>query len=89
MNRISNGDSLVIILCKTLMLPLLYGAKARTLLSPDAAVLSIRKSFCPVRVGYDFRIRSNKELYKLFNDMDAIQCTNIQRQQWLRHVVRM
>ena len=34
-----------------------------------------------IRVGGDYRIRTNRELYELFND--------IQRLRWLGHVVRM
>ena len=33
----------------------------------------------PVRVGDDFRIRFNSELYELLNDMDVVQRINIQR----------
>ena len=73
---------------KTLILPvLLYGAEAWTLLSTDAAALRVferkvlRKIFGAVRVGDDFRIRFNSELYELLNDMDVVR--------WLGHVVRM
>ena len=75
---------------------LLYGAEAWTLLSTDAAALRVferkvlRKIFGPVRVGDDFRIRFNSELYELLNDnMDVVQRINIQRLRWLGHVVRM
>ena len=57
---------------------LLYGAEAWTLLSTDAAALRIfkrkvlRKIFGPVRVGDDFRIRFNSELYELLNGMDVV-----------------
>ena len=74
---------------------LLYGAEAWTLLSPDAAALRVferkvlRKIFCPVRVGNDFRIRFNSVLYELLNDIDVVQRINIQRLRWLGHVVRM
>ena len=57
---------------------LLYGAEAWTLLSTDAAALRIferkvlRKIFGPVRVGDDFRIRSNRELYELLNDIGVL-----------------
>ena len=83
-------------LYKTLILPvLLYGAVAWTVLSTDAAALRVferkvlRKIFGPVRVGDDFRIRYNSELYELLNDMDVVQRINIQRLRWLGHVVRM
>ena len=74
---------------------LLYGAEAWTLLSTDATALRIferkvlRKIFGPVRVGDDFRIRFNSELYELPNDMDVVQRINIQRLRWLGHVVRL
>ena len=42
-----------------------------------------------MRVGDDFRIRFNCELYELLNDMDVVQRINIQRLRWLGHVVRM
>ena len=74
---------------------LLYGAEVCTLLSTDAAALrvferkALRKTFGPVRVGDDFRIRFNSELYELLNDMDVVQRINIQRLRWLGRVVRM
>ena len=74
---------------------LLYGAETWTLLSTDAAALGVcerkvlRKMFDPVRVGDDFRIRFNSELYELLNDMDVVQRINIQRLLWLGHVFRM
>ena len=57
---------------------LLYGAKAWTLSSIDAASLGLfeRKVllniFGKVRVGDDYSIRTNRELYELFNDMDVL-----------------
>ena len=64
---------------------LLNGAETWTLLSTDAATLTVFerkvlfKIFDPVRVGDNFRIRSYSELYELF----------IRRLRWLGHVVRM
>ena len=55
------------------------------LLSADVAALRVferkvlRKIFGPIRVGNDFRIRFNSELYELLNDMDVVQRINIQR----------
>ena len=73
-----------IILYKTLiLLELIYGAEAWTLLSTDVAALRIferkvlRKIFGPVRVGDYFRIRYNSELYELLNDMDVVLRSNI------------
>ena len=74
---------------------LLYGSEAWTLLRTDAAALRVfegkvlRKIIGPVRIGDDFRIRFNSELYELLNDMDVVQLINIQRLCWLGHVVRM
>ena len=42
-----------------------------------------------MRVGDDFRIRFNSELYKLLNVVDVVQRINIQQLCWLGHVVRM
>ena len=65
-----------LILYKTLIIPvLLYGAETWALLSTDAAALRVferkvlLKIFGPVRVGDDFCIRFNSELYELLNDM--------------------
>ena len=84
-----------LILYKPHILPvLLYGAKARTLLSIEAATLRVierkllRKTFSSVRVGNDFRIRSNSGLYELLNDIDVVQRINIQRLRWIAHAVR-
>ena len=97
--HLSNRDlscTTKLILYKTLILPvLLNGAKACTLLSTDAAALRVferkvvHKIFGPVRVGNDFRIRFNSELYELLNDIDVVQRINIQRLRWFGHVVRM
>ena len=47
------------------------------------------KIFGPVRVGDDYRIRTTRELYELFNDMDVAKRINNQRFRRLSHVVRM
>ena len=39
----------------------------------------LRKIFGSVTVGDDYRIRTNRELYELFNDMDVAKRINIQR----------
>ena len=69
-----------LMLYKTLILPvLLYGAEVWALLSTDVAARrvldrkALRKIFVPVRVGDDFRIQSNSELYELLNNMDVMQ----------------
>ena len=74
-----------LIFFKTLILPvLLCSSEAWILLSTDVAVLRVferkvlRKTFGPVRVGDDFRIRYNSKLYELLNDMDVVQRINIQ-----------
>ena len=87
-----NDKTTKLILYKTLILPVfLYGPEAWTLLSTDAAALRVfeRKIFGPVRVGDDFRIRVNSELYEHLTDMDVVQRINNQRLRWLGHVVRM
>ena len=73
-------------LYKPVILPvLLYGAEAWTLSSTDAAALGVferkvlRKIFGPVRVGDDYRIRTNRELHELFNNMDIAKRINNQR----------
>ena len=64
----------------------------RALSSNDAAALGVfarkvlRKIFCPVRVGDDYRIRTNR---KLFNHMDVAKRINNQRFRCLGHVIRM
>ena len=42
-----------------------------------------------MRVGDDFPIRSNRELSEFLNDIDVVQCVNIQRLRWLSHIVEM
>ena len=69
--------------------------EAWTLLNPDAAALRVfqrkvlRKIFGPVRVGDDFHILSNNELYVLPNDIVVVQRINIHQLLWLSQVVRM
>lgn len=48
----------------------------------------LRKIYCPIRVGDDFRIRTNRVLYNLLNELDVVKRINIQRMRWLRHYVR-
>ena len=43
----------------------------------------LRKIFGSVKVGYHYRIRTNRELYELFNDIDVANRINIQRIRWL------
>ena len=83
-------------LYKTLIIPvLLYGAEAWVVSQTDAAALGVferkvlRKIFGPVRVGDDYRIRMNHELYELYEDIDIVQRITIQRLRWLGHVFRM
>ena len=65
-----------------LILPvLLYGTEAWILLSADLAALR-NEIFSPLRVGDDFCIRSNSELYELLNDIDDVQRSNTQRVRW-------
>ena len=70
---------------KALILPvLLYVAEPWTLSSTDATALGVfeskvlRKIFGAVTVGDDYRTRTIRKLYELFNDMDAKRI-NIQR----------
>ena len=49
----------------------------------------LRMIFGPVRVGADYRIRTNRELKELFNDRDVAKRINIQRFRWLGHVIRL
>ncbi|XP_060665808.1 uncharacterized protein LOC132798106, partial [Drosophila nasuta] len=72
-----------------------FGLKAWVVSITDAAVLGVferkilRKIFGPVRIGDDFRIRMNHELYELYDDVDVVRRITIQRLRWLGHVVRM
>ena len=74
---------------------LLYGAEAWTLSNTNTAALGVfkrkvlRKIFGPVRVGDEYRIRTNRKLTELFNDMDVAKRTNMQRFRWLGHVIRI
>ena len=43
----------------------------------------------PVRVGADYRIRKNHELYSLYNDVDVVQRIKMQRMRWLGSMVRL
>ena len=50
----------------------------------------LRKIFGPVSVVDDYRIRTNRKVYELFNDMDDVaKRINIQRFRWLGHNVRI
>ena len=48
----------------------------------------LRKIFGPVRIRIDYRTRTYRELYELFN-LDVAKRINNQRFRWLCHVVRM
>ena len=49
----------------------------------------LRNIFGPVSVGDDYRIRTNRELYELFNAMHVAKRINNQRFRWFGHVVRL
>ena len=83
-------------LYKALILPMvLHGGEAWTLSNTDVAALGVferkmlRKISGPVRVGDDYHIRTNLELYELYNDMDVANRINNQRFRWVGHIVRM
>ena len=65
---------------------ILYGSEAWALLT-DAVPYSREKSFSPVRVDDDFRIRFNRELP--LDDINIVQSINIQPLRLLGHVVHM
>ena len=71
---------------------LLYGAKAWELSQNAESALSVcerktlRKIFGPLRVGKEYRIRMNHELY---DDVDAVQRIKMQQLCWMEHVARM
>lgn len=73
----------------------MYGAEAWVLDTKDAAALGVferkvlRRIFGPLRVGDDYRIRTNRELYELYEDVDIVKRITTQRLRWLGHVVRM
>ena len=50
---------------------------------------TLLKIFCSVRIGEDYRIRMNHELYELYADIDIVKRITIHRLPWLGHVVRM
>ena len=54
----------------------------------SSSLESIREK-SPVRVGDDFRIRYNSDLYELLYDIDVMRRINIQRLLCLGHVVCM
>ncbi|XP_060665609.1 uncharacterized protein LOC132797867 [Drosophila nasuta] len=72
-----------------------YGAEAWIVSMTDAVAFKVferkilRKIFGPVRIGDDFRIRMNHELYELYDDVDVVRRITIQRLRWLGHVMRM
>ena len=70
---------------------LIYGAEAWTLSAALAAFERkvLRMIFGPVRVGDDYFIRTKRELYELFNDMDFAKRINILRFRWLGPIIRM
>lgn len=69
--------------------------KHGTLLRSHAVALEIfertilRKIFSPVCVSDNFSSRTNKELLDIQNDLNVVQCINIQCLSWLGHIVRM
>ena len=42
-----------------------------------------------MRIGDDFRIQPNSELYELLNNIDVVQRIKIQRLRWLSDIVRI
>ena len=45
----------------------------------EMSSLRLRKIFGPVRVGDDYRIRTNRQLYELFNGVDVAKRISTQR----------
>ena len=68
---------------------LLYRAEGCTPLGTNATLREKSKIFGLVRIGNDFRIQFNSELYELLNAIDFVQRINIQRLRWLGHIVHM
>lgn len=81
---------------KTLIRPVLvYGCEAWTLAKNQAKNLDLferkilRRIIGPVKEEGRWRIRYNKELYKLYKDVPISNWVRLKRLEWAGHVVRM
>ena len=81
---------------KTIIKPVVvYGSEAWTLSERVIAMLNtwerkiLRKIYGPIFDQGTWRIRTNAELYLLYNDNDIVTDIKLRRLEWLGHVLRM
>jgi hypothetical protein len=85
-----------VIIYKTLIKPvLMYGAEAWVLSKVDEAHFRVferkilRRIYGPLCEGATWRSRYNKELYRLYDEIDLVTAIRISRLRWAGHIVRM
>ena len=90
------SNKIKIRLYKTIIKPIVvYGSESWTLTEKAIARVStwerkiLRKIYGPTRENGVWRIRSNRELQALYNDIDIIADIKARRVEWLGHVYRM
>jgi len=83
------------LLYKTLITPVLtYGAETWALSKQDEYLLSIferkilRRIYGPVIDMGEWRIRTNRELYQLYDEKDIVKLCKLSRMRWAGHVMR-
>ena len=73
---------------------MLYGSETWNTTQADEEALAVferrvlRTIFGPIKVGEDYRIRHNDELYRLFQEADIVRILQINRLRWAGHVIR-
>jgi hypothetical protein len=85
-----------VIIYKTLIKPLLlYGAETWVLSKADELRLGVferkilRRIYGPICEGAIWRSRYNKELHRLYDEIDLVTTVRITRLRWAGHIVRM
>jgi hypothetical protein len=83
-----------VIIYKTLIKPvLMYGAEAWVLSKVDEAHFGVferkilRRIYGPLCEGATGRSRYNKELYRLYDEIDLVTAIRISRLRWAGHIV--
>ena len=81
---------------KTIIRPTVtYAAETWTITANDERLLGgwerkiLRKIFGPVCENGDWRIRTNREVYQLYQDVDIVTLIKTSRLRWAGHVIRM